>query len=159
MARLIYTLYILSVISVVAVSLSACDNDTVYDKYNHTPITGWEKNDTLFFNVPAQKENGRYRQEIGLRTNAAYPFTGLTLVVEQTVEPGHRQFTDTLDCRLSDDKGNILGQGISYFQYNFILSDVELFEGDSLHVCVRHIMKREILPGISDIGLKMTRKH
>lgn len=159
MARLIYTLYILSVISVVAVSLSACDNGTVYDKYNHTPITGWEKNDTLFFNVPAQKKNGRYRQEIGLRTNAAYPFTGLTLVVEQTVEPGHRQFTDTLDCRLSDDKGNILGQGISYFQYNFILSDVELFEGDSLHVCVRHIMKREILPGISDIGLKMTRIH
>ena len=60
---------------------------------------------------------------------------------------------------LYDEKGNVLGDGVSYFQYNFMLSEVDLREGDSLHVCVRHIMKREILPGISDIGLKMIRNR
>ena len=57
--------------------------------------------------------------------------------------------------KLADDKGNMLGQGISYYQYNFILVDRDLSKGDSLHVTVRHIMKREILPGISDIGFRM----
>ncbi len=138
--------------------LCSCNGDVVYDKYNHTPLVGWEKNDTLSFNVPAVKEAGRYRIELGLRTGTSFPFTGLSLVVEHTVEPGHMLYTDTVNCRLADDKGNVLGKGVSCFQYSFIVSDVDLRKGDSLHVCVRHIMKREIMPGISDVGLKIT-KH
>ncbi len=138
--------------------LPSCDRGVVYYEYSHTPITGWEKNDTLFFDVPKVKEPGTYRVDIGLRTNESFPFTRLSLVVEQAIEPGHRVQTDTIDCRLADEKGNKLGQGISYSQYKFILSDINLHAEDSLHICVRHIMKREILPGISDIGLKITRK-
>lgn len=138
-----------------AVALSACGDGVVYDTYNHTQLNGWEKNDTLFFDVPPMVNDGRYRQSLGLRINESYPFTGLTLVVDQTVEPGHRQFTDTVRCRLVDAKGNMLGQGVSYYQYDFIVSDMELHRGDSLHIEVRHIMKREILPGIADIGMKM----
>lgn len=137
---------------------SSCDNGVVYDTYNHTQIEGWEKNDTLVFDVPRLVSSGRYRMEVGLRTNGTFPFTGLSVVVEQTVIPGYKTFTDTLRCRLTDEKGNVLGRGVSCFQYNFILSDVDLAKGDSLHVRVRHIMKREILPGISDVGLKVTRK-
>lgn len=146
-------------VAVVALALPACDGGVVYDEYRPTQIEGWEKNDTLVFDVARLRHGGRYRQEIGLRINALYPFTRLSLLVEQTIEPGHRLAVDTLDCRLYDDKGNVLGDGVSYFQYNFMLSEVDLREGDSLHVCVRHIMKREILPGISDIGLKMVRNR
>lgn len=158
MGRYCRTLYILFTTVTILAVLSSCDNKVVYDTYNHTPIEGWEKNDTLFFDVPCMRSSGRYRLEVGMRTNGSFPFTGLSIVVEQTVIPGYKTFTDTLKCRLSDDKGNFLGQGISCFQYNFILSDINLHEGDSLHVRVRHIMKREILPGISDIGLKVIRK-
>ena len=28
-------------------------------------------------------------------------------------------------------------------------------QGDSIHITVRHDMKREILPGVSDIGVKV----
>lgn len=136
--------------------MAGCDTDVVYDRYEHTPTEGWDKSDTLFFDVPRLTESGRYRMEIGLRTNAEFPFTDLTLVVDRTVEPGHQLKSDTLKCRVADDKGNILGQGISYFQYSFILADADLHRGDSLHISVRHIMKREIIPGISDVGLKLT---
>jgi len=139
-------------------SFASCDTGVVYDQYAHTQIEGWEKNDTLVFDVPRMQSSGRYRLEIGMRTNGAFPFTGLSIVVEQTVIPGYKTLTDTLRCRISDEKGNILGQGISCFQYNFILSDIDMAKGDSLHVSVRHIMKREILPGVSDVGLKITRK-
>lgn len=158
MSRSRYTLYIILVAMVSIFSLSSCDDGVVYDTYKHTQIEGWEKNDTLVFDVPRLASPGRYRLEMGLRTSGAFPFTGLSIVVEQTVIPGYKTLADTLNCRLTDEKGNVLGHGISYFQYNFILSDVELAKGDSLHVRVRHIMKREILPGISDVGLKITKK-
>lgn len=150
-----HTLYI---ILSAAVILSACTGRTVYDKYLSTPVEGWERSDTLTFSIPKLTGTGRYRQEIGLRINGAYPFTAVSLLVEQTVEPGHRVTADTINCRLYDSKGNHLGNGVSYFQYSFILSDTELQKGDSLNIRVRHIMRRETLPGISDIGFKMTRK-
>ena len=68
--------------------LCSCNSDVVYDKYNHTQLTGWEKNDTLAFDVPPMKESGRYRLELGLRTSTSFPFTGLSLVVDRTVATG-----------------------------------------------------------------------
>lgn len=138
-----------------AVVMSACGDGLVYDHYNHTSLTGWDKSDTLTFDIPPIALSGRYRQEIGLRINESYPFKSIAFVVEQTAEPGHRHTTDTLRCRLADDKGNHTGQGVSYYQYDFILSEVNLNEGDSLHISVRHAMKREVLPGIADIGLRL----
>lgn len=152
------TLLALAVAVVAVWALSSCEGGVVYDKYKPTPVDGWERSDTLVFDVPKLKDSGRYRQEIGLRINVAYPFTGLSLLVERTIEPGHRVDVDTLNCRLYDNKGNALGNGVSFFQYDFILSDGELQKGDSLHVRVSHIMMREILPGVSDIGFRVVRK-
>ena len=40
-------LYLLLAVALVAVALSSCDSDVIYDKYNHTPLVGWEKNVVL----------------------------------------------------------------------------------------------------------------
>ena len=135
-----------------------CDYNTVYDQYDHTPIAGWEKNDTLTFNVPRLPAAGIYHEELGLRINDAYPFMRLHLIVEQRLIPGERIRRDTLNCYLVDEDGNIRGQGVSYYQYSFPITQMKLQKGDSLHISVRHNMKREILPGIADIGIKLTRK-
>ena len=152
------TLYILLPVIAVAVAVSACGGGTVYSKFVSTPVDGLEKNDTVVFDVPPVALFGRYSMEMGLRITAAYPFTSLSLEVCQTVEPGHRMSVDTLDCRLYDNVGNVLGRGVSIYQYGFALPDIGLQKGDSLHVRVRHVMKREILPGITDIGLSMETK-
>jgi gliding motility-associated lipoprotein GldH len=138
--------------------VASCDSHIIFDRYEHTPIAGWEKNDTLFFNIPSVTEAGTYRQELGLRITGTYPFMSLRLVVEQEIWPNKRIVRDTLDCSLINEKGTPKGQGISYFQYNMPVNNLTLQEGDSLHICVKHDMKREILPGISDIGIKMARQ-
>lgn len=139
--------------------LAACDTRTVYDKYEHTPIMGWEKNDSLFFTTNAVEKGGVYRQELGLRINGAYPFMSLRLIVEQELMPEHRKWRDTVDYHLTDNKGNVMGQGTSYYQYVLPVGEVSMEAGDSLHINVHHDMKRGILPGISDIGIKISRKH
>ncbi|MFQ9996553.1 MAG: gliding motility lipoprotein GldH, partial [Hoylesella buccalis] len=43
-------------------------------------------------------------------------------------------------------------------QYAFDITSMDLHEGDSLHISVRHDMKREILPGISNVGVSLTKR-
>lgn len=160
MKRLVYTLFILIGISA---AVSSCSNTLVYDQYTHTPIAGWEKNDTLSFEIAPIVNKGYYKEELGLRITGAYPFMGLTLIIDQTIFPdkakGQEKIekVDTVQCHLIDQNGRTTGQGISYYQYNCPINIYQLEEGDSVHVAVRHDMKREILPGISDIGLKVQR--
>ena len=145
-------------LTLAALALYACSPGKVYNKYQHTPIAGWEKNDTLPFDIPRMAADGNYGIDLGLRINNAYPFMGLTLIIERTCYPSHTVTADTLDCKLVDKNGNVQGQGISYFQFHYHVTDLELHRGDSLHIAVRHDMQREILPGISDIGIELERK-
>ena len=135
--------------------LTACTRRTIYSHYEHTPITGWEKTDHLTFVCSPVNADGNYREEVGLRINSAYPFMGLTLIVEQQVQPSGMKRSDTLSCRLINTDGTPLGEGVSFFQYSFYLCNMQLSRGDSLHVSIRHNMRREILPGIADVGVTL----
>lgn len=156
MQKRVYTLLynIVSVVMTAAVAVS-CTTDTVYYSYAHTPVAGWEKNDTLTFNIPGMAAPGIYSQQVGLRMTSAFPFTSISLIVEQRIMPRGKVLTDTIKCPITDIRGNFLGDGISSYQYMFPLREVTLNKKDSIHVSIRHNMKREILPGVSDIGLKM----
>ncbi len=152
------SLFIICVAFAMMIVAVSCDEDTVYDSYVPTPVMGWEKNEAVAFDVPHAEQSGIYNIGVGLRTTEAYPFTSLSLVVEQTVLPAKKTMTDTLDCVLTDDNGNILGKGVNCYQYDFSLKDIELHKNDSLHIVIHHAMKRDILPGISDIGVKVSRR-
>ena len=103
-------------------------------------------------------EDGNYEVLAELRTDKNYPFQKLTLMVTEKVYPSGLIMHDVLDCRLVSKEGVIEGDGISAFQYQFHVRYLNLHKGDSLHICVAHNMKREIMPGIADIGISLTRK-
>ncbi|EFC70658.1 gliding motility lipoprotein GldH [Prevotella sp. oral taxon 299] len=133
----------------------SCKRNVVYHHYQHTSIAGWERNDTISYAIPRLKTSGIYSINVGLRVTNDYPFTGLSLVVERKVYPSKDIRVDTLNCMIIDSKGNVEGKGVSYYQYDFPLSTLRLEKGDSLALVVRHAMKREILPGISDVGIML----
>ena len=137
--------------------MTACHQRTVYDRYLHTSRTGWERNDTLTFRIPPMQEGGEYTEEVGVRISGDYPFLGLTLVVEQTKLNTHERQCDTLECSLIDKNGRPLGNGITHYQYRFHLKTLRLEEHDSLRIAIRHDMKREMLPGITEIGVKLNK--
>ena len=145
----------LLLIVVVSLVILACKTSTVYYHFESTPIAGWERNDTLKFSVPALKEAGGYREDISLRLNSDYPFMGLTIIVDQTVFPGQRHVSDTVNCRVVDEEGNVKGRGLGFYEYDYPLTHLRLNAGDSLQINVRHNMKREILPGVADVGIRV----
>ena len=150
-------LFLIFLQALIYITLTSCDSTTVYDEYRHTPISGWEKNDTLFFDTKPIEKDGYYSEDIGLRINSAFPFTGLCIIVEQKMKTSKQVKTDTVFCKLIDKDGSVKGYGISSYQYNFHVTDVNLKRGEVLRFYLRHNMKREILPGISDIGISIRR--
>lgn len=145
----------------VAVACASCTGNVVYDHYEHTPLAGWDKVDTLTFCVPRLSGAGVCATTLGLRVNGSYPYQGLTLIVEQTVLPADKAAAatttaDTIDCTIFDKQGTVRGQGVSCYQYHYRVSQRQMEAGDSLRVTVRHDMRREIMPGISDVGIKVS---
>jgi len=132
-----------------------CKQKTVYHNYEHTATTGWEKNDTLFFYVPAAQQSGELSEEVELRTTNNYPFLSVSLIITRTTFPNKLSQTDTLYCTLADENGNIQGRGVNYYQHRFHLSNFYINKGDSSVIAIRHNMKRETLPGIIDVGVRL----
>ena len=153
-----YTLLYIYIALAIGLLFVSCDNRTVFSHYESTPVRGWERNDTLSFNIEPLQESNLYAEEIGVRISGDYPFKGLSLVVEQTIYPSQTTIIDTLSCDLIDDAGHAIGKGINHYQYLFPLTTLKLNKGESLHVGIHHCMKREILPGITDVGLILSRQ-
>lgn len=138
--------------------LCACHRQKVYSHFQHVSATGWEKTDTFFFVIPPMTEDGTYREELGLRIDNTFPFQSLTLEITQTIFPKGGKKSYTKACPLIDKKGNMKGAGVSYFQYTFPIDDIRLNRDDSIHISLIHNMKREIMPGVSDVGITLTRQ-
>lgn len=152
------------VATVVMLIFTACNMDTPYSHYETMPMDGWEKNDTVTFDVPPIVRPGFYATTLGMRVHGSFPFKSITIVVEQTVFPSKKSGKievdrDTVNMRLTDNDGTMTGNGSNLYQYDMELGlNPNLKPGDSIHYAVRHIMKRSILPGVSDLGLTLRRK-
>lgn len=136
---------------------SACNGDMTYSKYTDISIAGWERSDSVIFNIPPLKQTGTYAPTLGVRIDNSFPFKSVAVIVEQTVYPKKTIFRDTINCKLYDDKGRLLGNGVSNHLYIYNVEPRHYQQGDSIHIFIRHDMKREILPGITSVGIEFSK--
>ncbi len=149
----------LSITVAVAMAFASCNRSTIYSQYLHTPLSGWEKNDTLTFSIPRMQTDMELKAIIGLRITDAYPFKTVCLIVDKAISPDNIIDSDTINCSLFDNDGMSKGRGVSCYQFNYHVSNMHLMKGDSVAIHIRHNMKREILPGISDVGITLEEKQ
>ena len=143
----------------VAWSMTSCSRQqTVYANYAPIDDTTWEKTDTITFDVPPVKAAGTYQEKLGLRLADDFPFLTLSMDIEIQVQPKGILHSSQHKFSVIDQGGNPKGKGLSLQQYTFDLGDLELEEGDSLHISMAHNMKREILPGVVDLGIILIKK-
>lgn len=137
----------------VAMTLASCNRKTIYYHYCHTDIEGWNREDTLTYHTGEIAHNGTLNERLGIRMNSAYPFKAISIIVEQTVMPKNITIKDTINCSFVDDKGQMKGKGVNYYDYKFPLKSIQVNKGDSIRINITHNMRREDVPGISDIGI------
>ena len=138
-----------------ALAVAGCSRKVIYSHYEHVPTDGWGRTDTLHFCVVGTQADSLYSELLGLRVSSAYPFTALTMIVQQRVKGTGVQCSDTVSIQLTDEEGNRMGEGISLYLQTASLPSVKLVKGDTLCVDIRHYMEREWLTGIADIGLTL----
>ncbi len=137
---------------------TACEDDTVIHQQRSIPIEGWEQFDTVTFVVDSLPDKGNYLLSIDIRTTSEFPYQSLYLKVDQTWNSPLMVRTDTLCCPIATPDGDIIGSGISHFQYTFPLVREQLNSGQHGLVSIRHVMQRDILPGIANVGIKLEKE-
>lgn len=141
-----------------AIFFVACDDPRTYDHFEHVNTTEWSSDDVLMFDVSRQWA-GDYVMALGVRGTTSYPYRNLTVIVETTTLPRREVHRDTVNCMINDDLGRPIGQqGISSNDCHASIRSLQLHDGDSLHISVRHIMQRQDLPGINEVGIRLE-KH
>lgn len=124
--------------------------------FRATPVDGWETTDSLVFPIDSIHQSGRYRLSIGVRTSAAYPYPFQTLALNITTRlQGRKVERDTALCHLTNKDGDVNGQGVSLYQYEFPVCELHLEKGQKGTITVQHLMRRNLLPGVANVGIRL----
>lgn len=164
MKHKVFTLLYSIALIVFTMGAVSCSDPRTYDHYESVPLQGWSRNDTLAFDTPRQWE-GNYQMDLCLRATQVYPYRNISMIIERKVvyyrqrKKREKIYNDTISCEVINDKGMLTGQdGISNTEIRQPVTSFRLNRNDSLHITIRHIMSREAIPGISDIGIRLTKK-
>ncbi len=91
--------------------LTACNENTVYHSYQSLPDEGWEKSDTLSFQIPITDSiPTTLRLFAEVRNRIEYPYHDLHLFISQNLQDSTVWRTDTIVFSLADSTGTRMGK-------------------------------------------------
>jgi len=147
------------------VFFSSCDSNTIFDEYQSVS-NQWHKDKIMSFNVSSPDTINNYNLYVNLRNTNDYKYSNLFLIIEMNY-PNGKAITDTLEYKMTEADGKLLGVGFSdikenklwYKGYNkpFLFS-----ESGDYKINIQHAMRKNgavngviNLEGITDIGFKI----
>lgn len=95
----------------------------------------------------------------GLRIQRQFPYNQVWIVAEQDFCSPMQRSKDTLCIQISDSTGSLLGIGLNIHQYEIALPAIHLQKGQEGAVRLYHIMRKEILQHVHDVGLHVRQKE
>jgi gliding motility-associated lipoprotein GldH len=135
--------------------LSACGNGPVSSDNATVDPAGWRASDTVRLTFDVAQPEHRHDLQFGLRHNGDYPFSNLYLFVRLTY-PNGRTLTDTLACPLAGPDGRWYGKGGNWIDHRIGYKRGVAFPlAGTYRLDVVHAMRRNPLPGISDVRFAM----
>lgn len=168
------------IFALLAILISSCQDKTVFHQYEATDIEGWDVTERVDFSIDTLTFGGNFQPTLHLRTTTGgeYPFQALAIAVTQRwVLPAKSapatpaksatttaplatdslliERTDTLQCRFTTNTGHRLEKGISRSQFSYSLPQLHLPTGAVGTISITHLMRKETIPGISDVGFSL----
>jgi len=151
----------------VLLTLSSCIKGKVCQEYRHIDDNEWTRSDTVVFSVGKVKTDALCQMETGIRLTTDYPYSNLSVTattilipdtagVADSLKRNTQTFRDTILITPYNEEGDVNGSGIRNYQLTTPFRKIQLHQGDSLHITLRHNMRLNILPGVNDVGMIIT---
>lgn len=135
--------------------LSSCIGDTIQHQYRHISKDGWSRNDTIVFELPPTNSECRYAVDTEIRTARQFPYQRICLVRELALQVPLRMHKDTICIETRNSDTFFENKGVTLKVYGHSDTTLVLKERQKGHMKLYHIMSREALPHITDIGIKV----
>lgn len=138
------------------VCASGCGPEALYADSLGVNAEGWKSAEAAEFLWEVSDTARVHDLYIDVRNDATYPFSNLYLFVDFTF-PNGKTNRDTLAVELADAQGNWLGSGSGHVHDHRIVwhDDARFPLQGQYAVRIVHAMRRDPLPGISDVGLRV----
>lgn len=133
------------------VTFYSCFNSRIFYRFSPVDVAGWERNDTLRFMAP--KYNGSCVLTVYVRATSLYPYRNLSLKV---IDNGRERVANF--ALLDKENGQRRQKGIAATELSCFVGSIRLNQKHNNSILVVHNMQREILPGISDVGISLDQR-
>ena len=143
---------------VAALIFASCRSEhrVLYHQYRSMDIDGWETQNVMTFDIDSIPKDMQCRMAVGLRVTRDIQFQKIYLLVDQCWENPKMVKRDTVEVKLTDVMGNLEGDGIYIYTTEVDFdNNLSLKRGQTATVSVSHIMRRNLLFGVRDVGLKL----
>lgn len=142
---------------------SSCKNNTVFTEYKAIANNKWQKDNIVNFKVVIKDTLSSNAIYINLRNNKDYAFNNIFLIAQMEA-PNKNKTIDTLEYRMTDDKGYFLGTGYTDIKENKLeLKEKIIFPSSGIYSFkIQQAMRKngeengvEFLDGITDVGIEI----
>lgn len=154
----------LSGLLLILIIIVACDSNRVFDEYESVP-NQWHKDSIVSFKINPPDSINPYNLFVNLRNTNEYKYNNLFLIVEM-VFPHGKTMNDTLEYRMAEPSGELLGTGFGDIKENklWYKEQVIFQESGPYTVNIQHAMRENgkvngvvNLAGVTDIGFRIER--
>ena len=131
-------------------------NDS-YSRFYTMPQQGWAVKTPLHFSPDSLNDQDLYDIKVAVRYTPQYPYRNLSLAVDLLSEEGKAK-RYLLDFAVADAHGNWLGKGFgSFYQCERLLAQGLSHKLFKRVVVWNGMQTDDILPGVNDVGIIITR--
>ena len=136
--------------------LGSCGNNVVYSKYENFENNEWFTKNKVSFDVEMTDANSLHDISVMVRHADAYPYSNLFLFLT-TKYPDGKVTLDTLECILSNPKGEWMGNGAGdIFDITIPLKQSTRFPlAGKYSFTFEQAMRTDPLPLIMDFGFEI----
>ena len=140
---------------------ASSSQETLLYTFHSVEAQGWDSRDTVTFELPIVEETKEgVVCHVHLRTTADYPYELLHLTALLDTLPAQARpvilHTYAISDTIYNQEGRLSGSGIIYREKAFQLPPFRLEPHRQYRFRFTHKTRRNPIPGIADIGIKLT---
>ncbi len=136
------------------------ENHRVYEKYVSIEDYQWSLKDTLNFKVKIKDTSNPYQLALQLRNKISYPYRNIWLLIQHE-SPSGTLSSMKAEFQLAKKSGKWTGQGIGdLYDHRFpVPQNISLSEKGTHRFRLVHLMRKNKLPGVMNVGLQLRKRE